>query len=122
MKFSKQNQISKKWRPMKVTIDFENGMQVNLKPENLQLVDIKAPTGELAVAVGFKTDVTQVPFLFFPNLQLATKEELAIRKAIADADVDKAAAQPPSPPAEPTGGAVNPPNGNRNPSERLHKT
>lgn len=108
MRFLKEKQISKEWRTMKITIDFENGMEVNLKPENLQLVDIKAPTGELAVAVGFKTDVAQVPFLFFPNLQLATKEELAIRKAIADPD-KQPPAQPPAPPAEPTGGAVNPP-------------
>lgn len=82
---------------MKITIDFENGMQVNLKPENIQLVDIKTPAGELAIAVGFKTDVAQVPFLFFPGLQLATKEELAqrpdaLKAAAAEAAYDAAKA------------------------------
>ena len=59
---------------MKISIDFENGMQVDLKPENIQLVD---NSGRETVLV-FKTDHAVVPVMFFP-LVLATKEEVEAR-------------------------------------------
>jgi hypothetical protein len=61
---------------MKLSIDWENGSVLTVKPENLQLAQINASTS----AVLFKTDAGAVPFLFFPA-QLATEDELKARQA-----------------------------------------
>ena len=59
---------------MKLTVDLENGIVVDLKPENLQLAD----NGGKETVLVFKTDHSVVPVLFFPAL-LATKEEIEAR-------------------------------------------
>ena len=61
---------------MKITVDFENGMQVTLKPENVQLVDNHGKDTVLT----FKTEHTLVPIMFFKSL-LATPVELGLRNA-----------------------------------------
>ena len=66
---------------MKITVDFENGMQVTLKPENVQLVDNNGKDTVLT----FKTDHTLVPIMFFKSL-LATPAELGARNAAAKAE------------------------------------
>src|SRR5208337_1429940 len=76
MKFIKENKKSKEWKAMKITVDFENGMQVSLTPENVHLVDNQGKDTVLA----FKTDHTLVPIMFFKSL-LATPPELQARSA-----------------------------------------
>ena len=66
---------------MKITVDFENGMQVTLKPENVQLVDNHGKDTVLT----FKTEHTLVPIMFFKSL-LATPVELGARNAAAKAE------------------------------------
>lgn len=75
MKFIKENKISKEWRAMKITVDFENGMQVTLKPENIQLVD----NGGKETVLTFNTDHTLVPIMFFKSI-LASPAELKARE------------------------------------------
>jgi hypothetical protein len=60
---------------MKISVDFENGMQVTLKPENLQLVD----NASRETVLTFKTDHSIVPILFFKPL-LATEDEIKARE------------------------------------------
>lgn len=62
---------------MKITIDFENGMRLDVKPEHLNIADAVSKEGVPTIAITFKTDTTLVPFLFFTGQRLATKEELA---------------------------------------------
>ncbi|MFI5260842.1 MAG: hypothetical protein ACHQU0_03545 [Candidatus Paceibacteria bacterium] len=76
---------------MKILIDFENGMQLALKPENLQLID----NGGTAALVT-RTENAVLPILFFKS-PLATPEELKAREEKAAAAA-KAAAEPPAPP------------------------
>lgn len=59
---------------MKITIDFENGMQMTLKPENLTLAD----NGSESVIIT-KTDTSIIPLFIFPTVRLATKEEVDAR-------------------------------------------
>lgn len=75
---------------MKILIDFENGMQLALKPENLQLVD---NGGQAALITCAENAV--LPLLSF-KASLATKEELEVRQAKIDAAAlaAKAAVQP----------------------------
>ena len=61
---------------MKLTIDFENGMTLSLKPENIQLVD---NAGKETVAIT-RTDNAIIPVLFFKGALLATAEELKARE------------------------------------------
>jgi hypothetical protein len=102
---------------MKVTVDFENGMQLTLKPENIQLID---NGGRETVAIT-RTDNTIIPIVFFKGVLLATTDELKAReeKAKADAaaakavaaanDVSKAPAAPaPTPAPEPIDSATQP--------------
>jgi len=102
---------------MKVTVDFENGMQLTLKPENIQLID---NGGRETVAVT-RTDNAIIPIVFFKGVLLATPDELKAReeKAKADAaaakavaaanDVSKAPAAPaPTPAPEPIDSATQP--------------
>ena len=79
MKFVAENKKSKEWRAMKITVDYENGMQVNLKPENIQLLD---NAGKNSVLI-FKTDLAAVPIMFFPAL-LATPDEIKARQDVAN--------------------------------------
>ena len=81
MKFIKENKITKEWKTMKITVDFENGMQVTLKPENVQLVDNHGKDTVLT----FNTEHTLVPIMFFKSL-LATPAELGARNAAAKAE------------------------------------
>jgi hypothetical protein len=60
---------------MKIVFDFENGMQLSLKPENVSLVDNGGKNSVLIT----KTDQTVVPLIFFTPL-LATQEELKARE------------------------------------------
>lgn len=87
LSFIKENQVSKEWRLMKITIDFENGMVLSVKPENLSIGDTKDANGTPHVSIAFKTDAQTVPFLFFKNVQLATKEELEARTSRHTTDV-----------------------------------
>ena len=64
---------------MKITVDYENGMQVNLKPENIQLLD---NAGKNSVLI-FKTELAAVPIMFFPAL-LATPDEIKARQDVAN--------------------------------------
>ena len=79
---------------MKVTIDFENGMQLTLKPENIQLID---NGGKETVAIT-RTDNAIIPLIFFKQSLLATPLELkarndAVKAAAANvADADSTAA------------------------------
>ena len=86
---------------MKITVDFENGMQVTLKPENVQLVDNHGKDTVLT----FKTDHTLVPIMFFKSL-LATPAELGARNAAlaaaAKAASEKKPAAPPAAPGAPS--------------------
>lgn len=59
---------------MKLIIDFENGMQLTLKPENLTLAD----DGTQCVIVT-RTDTTIIPLFNFPTVRVATKEEVEAR-------------------------------------------
>lgn len=63
---------------MKITIDFENGMQLTLKPENLQLAD----NNGIGTALVTRTDKAVIPIVFF-NLAVATPTEMAAREAAA---------------------------------------
>jgi hypothetical protein len=87
---------------MKILIDFENGMQLTLKPENVQLFD----NGGKSTVVATKTDNAIIPLLFFPAL-LATPEELKERERrqlLGDAPVAPPPAAPvAAPPALPEG-------------------
>ena len=71
---------------MKITFDFENGMQLSLKPENIQLFD----NGGQNTVLGTKTDQTVLPLLFFKTL-LATEEEIKAREIRAEAKAAKEA-------------------------------
>lgn len=77
---------------MKITVDFENGMQVTLKPENVQLVDNNGKDTVLT----FKTDHTLVPIMFFKSL-LATPAELGLRNAALAAAAKAASEKKPAP-------------------------
>jgi hypothetical protein len=88
MKFVKENKRSKEWRTMKITVDFENGMQVTLSPENIHLLDNPGQ----GVVLAFKTEHTAVPIVFFKN-QMATPAELKAREEKAAAKVAVEAAQ-----------------------------
>lgn len=82
---------------MKVTFNFENGMELSLKPENVSLSE-----SNKGVALVTKTNEQVLALLLFPNTSLATPEELAARaaKAAAEAAAAKAAAEAvPNPPA-----------------------
>lgn len=59
---------------MLFTVDFQNGMTMTLKSENLHLVEHNGKTMLVT-----KTDVAIVPLATFP-LHLATPEELAARE------------------------------------------
>lgn len=75
---------------MKVTIDFENGMEITLKPENLHLID----NGGRETVMVTKTDKAVIPLIFFPNNLLATPAELKAREdAAIAAQQAQAAAQ-----------------------------
>jgi hypothetical protein len=65
---------------MRITVDFENGMEVKLKPENLQLIDNQGKDTVLT----FKTEHTLVPVMFFKAL-LASPAELKSREDAAKA-------------------------------------
>src|SRR5208282_3361706 len=91
MKFIKENKKSKEWITMKITVDFENGMQVSLTPENVHLVDNQGKDTVLA----FKTDHTLVPIMFFKSL-LASPAELQARPAGAAPAVTAPAVAAPS--------------------------
>ena len=60
---------------MKVTIDFENGMVLTLKPENLQLIDNDGKETVLAT----RTDNAVIPLLAF-KLLVATPAEIKARE------------------------------------------
>lgn len=81
---------------MKITVDFENGMQVSLKPENVQLVDNHGKDTVLT----FKTDHTLVPIMFFKSL-LATPAELGLRNAALAAAAKVASEKKPAAPGAP---------------------
>jgi len=66
---------------MKIQIDFENGMQISVKPENIQLLD---NDGKNSVVVTKTDQQAIVPLLFFSAL-LATPAELQARKDAAEA-------------------------------------
>jgi len=85
MKFVKENKISKEWKTMKISVDFENGMVLSLKPENISLVD---NGGKDTVAIA-RTDNTVIPLVFFKTL-LATPAELKAREAAAKAAAEAA--------------------------------
>ena len=102
MKFVKENKISKEWKTMKISVDFENGMVLSLKPENISLVD---NGGKDTVAIA-RTDNTVIPLVFFKPLlatpaELKAREDAAAAKAAADALAAKGAADK----------AANPPTG-----------
>jgi hypothetical protein len=80
MKFVKENKISKEWKTMKLTVDFENGMVLTLKPENISLID---NGGKDTVAIT-RTDNAVIPLVFF-NTLLATPAELKAREVAAKA-------------------------------------
>jgi len=61
---------------MKLTFDFENGMQLSLKPENIQLLD----NGINGTAAVTRTDNAIIPLLFFKQAMLATPLELMARE------------------------------------------
>jgi hypothetical protein len=65
---------------MRITVDFENGMEVKLKPENIQLIDNNGQ----GTVLTFKTEHTLVPIMFFKTL-LATPAELKAREDAAKA-------------------------------------
>jgi hypothetical protein len=67
---------------MKFTADFESGLVLSAKPENLQLIDNGGKGSVLVV----KTEHTLVPLTFFSAV-LATPEEIKAR-------AEKAAAAP----------------------------
>lgn len=75
IRFVKENKLSTKWSAMKIIVDFENGMQLSLKPENIQLMD---NGGKDTVAIT-RTDNAVIPLIFFKSL-LATAEELKARE------------------------------------------
>lgn len=81
---------------MLVTFDFQNGMSIVLKPENIQVAD----NGGKETVLVTRTDKAIVPLLFFPAL-LATPDELKARadkaKAVADAPQATVASAPPAP-------------------------
>jgi hypothetical protein len=91
---------------MKLIVDFENGMQLSLKPENVELID---NGGQNTVAIT-RTDNAIIPLIFFKGL-LASPEELKAReekKKAAAAAAEKlsapaapAAATTPAAPAAP---------------------
>jgi hypothetical protein len=92
MKFVKENKISKEWKTMKISIDFENGMVLTLKPENISLID-NGGKGTVAVT---RTDNAIIPLVFFKSL-LATPAELKAREdAAAAKDAADKAANPPT--------------------------
>ncbi len=75
---------------MKITFDFETGMELTLKPENVSIAE--NPGQGLALVT--KTNEQVLGLLFFPNISLATPAELKARaaaKAAADAAALKAA-------------------------------
>lgn len=61
---------------MKINIDFQNGMELKLKPEQCQLA-----ANENGTALVTKTNEQQLVLLFFPGAFLATPEELEARKS-----------------------------------------
>ncbi len=75
---------------MKLLIDFENGMQLALKPENLQLID----NGGDSSALITRTENAILPLVFF-KVPIATPDELKAREDKATA----AAAAVPAPSA-----------------------
>ena len=89
---------------MKFLIDFENGMQLALKPENLQLID----NGGDSSALITRTENAILPLVFF-KVPIATPDEVKARaeKAAAAAVPAPSATQPdgnwrePAAPAEP---------------------
>jgi hypothetical protein len=64
---------------MKMTFDFENGMQLILKPENVNLVD----NGGKETVLITKTDQSVIPLVFFKTVLLASPSELQARAVIA---------------------------------------
>jgi hypothetical protein len=89
MQFLKQNKISKEWKTMKVIFDFENGMELTLKPENISLAENPGK----GVALITKTNEQVLGLLFFPNTVLATPAEIKARADAAAAAVQAAANQ-----------------------------
>ena len=65
---------------MKITVNFENGMELTLTPDNIQLVD---NNGKETVAIT-RTENAIIPLVFFKAL-LATPDELKVREAKATA-------------------------------------
>ena len=74
---------------MKITFDFETGIELTLKPENVSIAE--NPGQGLALVT--KTNEQVLGLLFFPNISLATPAELKARAAAA-----KAAASVPAAP------------------------
>lgn len=75
---------------MKITVEFENGMTLTAKPENLQLINTK----DLVVVAAKGAEGAPVSLFAF-NGQLATEEEIAARVKVAPA------APPAAPPVVP---------------------
>ncbi len=108
LKLARPNQPKKEWTVMRITIDFENGMQLGLKPENLHLID----NGGTAALIT-KANNGIIPLLSFTS-SLATPDELKAREeratAAAAAVPAPSATQPdgnwrePAAPAEPLDG------------------
>ncbi len=109
LKFVKENQRSKEWRTMKILIDFENGMQLGLKPENLHLID----NGGTAALIT-KANNGIIPLLSFTS-SLATPDELKAREERATA----AAAAVPAPSATQPDGNWREPATNDTPGSNL---
>ena len=76
---------------MKVTFDFENGMQLTLKPENCSLID---NPGKGTAVVTKMEGGGILPLMFFQNVVLASVDELKARQQvlIAKAEAEKIAA------------------------------
>lgn len=76
---------------MKISVEFENGMTITTKPENLQLINAK----DVVVVVAKIAEGAPVPLFSF-NAQIATADELTIRqetaKMLAEAQKNSAAA------------------------------
>jgi hypothetical protein len=77
LKFNKDLKKSKEWKTMKLTVQFDNGMELTIKPEHASLIDNNGK----AVLVT-RTENAVIPILFF-NAALANADELKAREAAA---------------------------------------
>jgi hypothetical protein len=91
LKLARPNQPKKEWTVMRITIDFENGMQLALKPENLQLID----NGGDSSALITRTENAILPLVFF-KVPIATPDEVKARSEKATAAAKAAEEAAPS--------------------------